>query len=204
MFFTGFTAFPRWLSSIPLFSSFFLIYFFHFLQCKIVTPSGRIDCTSDWHCTTTLAVHRVMSICVKGKAHTKIDQRSALDRHQTVDWSHAPARVVPCLFSYSDVIPLVMTGSGLFYVPFSNEHILVSSVQFAFQTIFEGLKLCGKSPNCCSVTVQSSISVLCMLERTKIPPGTRVLSHTWVFFSLQYVTPRLCWHWAVLALHFYI
>ncbi len=52
--------------------SIFQIFFFHFLQCKNFTPSARIDGTSDWHCTTIPAVPQIMSICVKGKAHTKI------------------------------------------------------------------------------------------------------------------------------------
>lgn len=45
---------------------------FHFLLVPIFTPPPKIEGTSDWHCTTTLAVPRIMRICVKGKAHTKI------------------------------------------------------------------------------------------------------------------------------------
>ena len=51
------------------FSDFFPL---HFLQRKIFTPSARIDSASDWHQTTTPAVPWIMSICLKGKAHTKI------------------------------------------------------------------------------------------------------------------------------------
>lgn len=47
-------------------------FFPHFLQCKIFTPSVRIDGICDWHCTTAPDVSWIMSICVKGKAHSKI------------------------------------------------------------------------------------------------------------------------------------
>lgn len=96
---------------------------YYFLQNTIFAPSSRLDGTSDWQTgVQPLQLCQGWWVFVWRARNTlKLDQRSY---SQTVDKSHAPARVMPWAISCFDVVPLLYMTS--FDVQFLNEHTSAS------------------------------------------------------------------------------